>query len=305
MGLSSPTRGDDHRRGLLLTAIGAVLFTFDVPLIRLAASDKWTLMFARGLLLFLAMTVMWMIFQRGWRGSISYISGVGGIIAAVSSTLANLMFLAAVTETTATNLVFIIALNPVICAVLAWMILKERVAWQTWLAMAVTLGGVGIIVWGGLTAGTTTGDLLAFGVATCMAVTLTAARWSGKNIMTSLAIGALASACIAAFWAEPATLPAVSWGWLAVNALLVIPVSMALLIVGPRYLPASEVAMFFLLELILTPLWIWFIFEEEPSPQALLGGAVIFLALFAHSLWRLNWAPPPATRKLSPADQSL
>ena len=67
MGPPLQSSGDDHRRGLFLTAIGAVLFTFDVPLIRLAASDKWTLMFARGLLLFIAMTILWLVFQRGWR----------------------------------------------------------------------------------------------------------------------------------------------------------------------------------------------------------------------------------------------
>jgi drug/metabolite transporter (DMT)-like permease len=283
-----PSPSDDHRRGLLLTAIGAVLFTFDVPLIRLAASDKWTLMFSRGLLLFLAMTILWMVFQRGWRGSVSYISGGAGIIAAISSTLANLMFLAAVTETTAANLVFIIGLNPVICAVLAWMVLREHVPWQTWLAIALALFGVGIIGWSGHKAGTSTGDLLAFGVACCMAVTLTAARWSGKNIMTSLAIGSLASACIAAFWATPAALPPISWGWLAINALMVVPVAMALLIIGPRYLPASEVAMFFLLELILTPLWMWLIFGEAPTKEAFCGGAIIFCTLLGHSIWRLT-----------------
>lgn len=284
----SPSSGDGHRRGLFLTAFGAVLLTFDIPLIRLAASDKWTLMFARGLLLFLAMTVLWMIFQRGWRGGVSYISGRAGVIAAISSTLANLMFLAAVTETTAANLVFIIALNPVICAVLAWVILKERIHWQTALAIVMALIGVGIIVWNGFSVGTSTGDLLAFGVATCMAVTLTAARWSGRNIMTSLAVGALASASIASFWAEPSALPAVSWRWLALNALLVVPVAMALLIVGPRYLPAAEVAMFFLLELILTPLWMWLIFGELPTREAFIGGLVILVTLLAHSVWRLS-----------------
>lgn len=292
MGLTFNSASDDHRRGLLLTAIGAVLFTFDVPLIRLAASDKWTLMFVRGLLLFLAMTVLWLIFQRGWRGGVTYISGAGGIIAAISSALANLMFLAAITETTAANLVFIIALNPVICAVLAWIVLRERVPWQTWIAIVLALTGVGIIVWNGLTVGTFQGDLLAFGVATCMAITLTAARWSGKNIMTSLAIGALISACISAFWAQPAALPAASWGWLALNALLVVPIAMALLALGPRYLPAAEVAMFFLLELILTPFWMWLVFDELPTLQALSGGALIFATLLGHSLWRLNWARP-------------
>jgi drug/metabolite transporter (DMT)-like permease len=287
MGPPLQSTGDGHRQGLFLTAFGAGLVTFDVPLIRLAAADKWTLMFARGLLLFLAITVLWMIFQRGWRGGVSYISGRAGLIAAISSTLANLMFLAAVTQTTAANLVFIIALNPVICAVLAWFILKERIHWQTALAMVLALTGVGIIVWNGFSVGTSTGDLLAFGVATCMAVTLTAARWSGKNIMTSLAVGALASACISAFWAEPSTLPAVSWGWLALNALLIVPIAMALLIVGPRYLPAAEVAMFFLLELILTPLWMWLIFGELPTREALIGGVVILLTLLSHSVWRL------------------
>ncbi len=193
-------------------------------------------MFARGLLLFLAMTVLWMVFQRGWRGGVSYINGPAGIVAAISSTPANLMFLAAITETTAANLVFIIALNPVTCAVLAWVFLKERIHWQTALAIVMALIGVGIIVWNGISAGTTMGDILAFGVATCMAVTLIAARWSGKNIMISLAVGALASACIAAFWAQPAVLPTVSWGWLAINALLVVPIAMALLVIGPRYL---------------------------------------------------------------------
>lgn len=302
MGLPFQLAGENHRRGLLLTAIGAVLFTFDVPLIRLAASDKWTLMFARGLLLFLAMTVLWLIFQRGWRGGVTYISGTAGIIAAVSSTLANLMFLAAVTETTAANLVFIIALNPVVCALLAWMVLRERVPWQTWIAIVLALTGVGIIVWNGLTVGTFRGDLLAFGVATCMAITLTAARWSGKNIMTSLAIGALVSACISAFWAEPAALPAASWGWLALNALLIVPVAMALLALGPRYLPAPEVAMFFLLELILTPFWMWLAFGELPTPQAFFGGAIIFATLLGHSLWRLNWAKPAGVLALSPSE---
>jgi drug/metabolite transporter (DMT)-like permease len=299
MGPPLQPAGDGHRHGILLTALGAVIFTFDVPLIRLAASDKWTLMFARGLLLFLAMTVLWMIFQRGWRGGVSYISGRAGIVAAISSTLANLMFLAAVTETTAANLVFIIALNPVICAVLAWIFLKERIHWQTALAIVLALIGVGIIVLSGFSVGTSTGDLLAFGVATCMAVTLTAARWSGKNIMTSLAVGALVSACIGAFWAEPASLPTASWGWLALNALLVVPVAMALLIIGPRYLPAAEVAMFFLLELILTPLWIWLIFGELPTRQAFIGGLVILFTLLGHSAWRLT-QPDRNKRKPQP-----
>ena len=120
--------------------------------------------------------------------------------------------------------------------------------------------------------------------------------------MTSLAVGALISACISAFWAQPGTLPAVSWGWLVLNALLVVPVAMALLAIGPRYLPAPEVAMFFLLELILTPFWMWLAFGELPTMQALSGGALIFVTLLGHSLWRLNWGKPDRVPALSPSE---
>ncbi len=152
------------------------------------------------------------------------------------------------------------------------------------------MAGVAIIVWDGLVAGKYIGDLLALGVAICMAVTLTVARMSRRSVITSLAIGALASAVIAIPFVEPAALPEVDWKWLALNALIVVPLALTLLAIGPRYLPAPEVAMFFLAEVVLTPIWIWMIFGELPTPQAFMGGVVVFVTLLGHSLWRLATA---------------
>jgi drug/metabolite transporter (DMT)-like permease len=45
--------------------------------------------------------------------------------------------------------------------------------------------------------------------------------------------------------------------------------------------------MFFMLETFLTPVWIWMLFGEVPSARVLLGGAVVIIAVFAHSWWRL------------------
>jgi drug/metabolite transporter (DMT)-like permease len=276
-----------YSKGLFLTAIGAVLFSFDVPLIRLAAADKWTLIFARGVLLCIAITVAWVLFQRRSEIRKTFIAGTAGVVVVVSSTLANLMFIAAVSETTAANLVFIIALNPVFCALFAWVLLKDKIPWQTLLAIALALFGVAIIVWDGLMADTYVGDLLALGVAICMAITLTVARMSRKNVVTSLAIGALASAVVAMPFVEPTALPQINWTWLSLNALIVVPIALTLLAIGPRYLPAPEVAMFFLAEVVLTPIWIWMIFGELPTPRAFLGGLVVFATLLGHSLWRL------------------
>jgi drug/metabolite transporter (DMT)-like permease len=148
--------------------------------------------------------------------------------------------------------------------------------------------GVAIIVWDGLIANTYVGDLLALGVAICMAITLTVARMSRRNVIASLAIGALASAVVAMPLVEPTDLPQVNWAWLALNALLIVPAALTLLAIGPRYLPAPEVAMFFLAEVVLTPIWIWLIFGELPTFNAFLGGLVVFATLLGHSVWRLR-----------------
>ena len=46
--------------------------------------------------------------------------------------------------------------------------------------------------------------------------------------------------------------------------------------------------MFFLLETVLTPVWIWLIFGEVPTRAVMIGGTVVILTLLAHSLWRLS-----------------
>jgi len=277
----------DHRKGLVLTAIGGTLFTFDVPLARLAMTDQWTLIFVRGVFLALAITIFWLAFRRINGTRLPFINGWAGIIVAVTNTLANILFLSAVTKTTAANLVFILALNPIFCAVLAWLFLSERIHRWTWVAVATSVFGVCIIVWDGLAVGTFVGDMMAVGVALCTAIALTVIRKTGKNVVTSLAVGSLVSAGFALFWgAQPSTLAPEGWGWLAMNGLLVIPLASGLIALGPRYLPAPEVAMFFLLDVVLTPVWIWLIFDEIPTTQALIGGAIVFATLFIHGVWR-------------------
>jgi drug/metabolite transporter (DMT)-like permease len=282
----------DHRRGLVLTAIGGLLFTFDVPLVRLAMADPTTLIFARGLLLAIAITVFWAAVNHYRRTKTPFIDGQAGVIVAITNTLANVMFLTAVNKTTAANLVFILALNPVFCALLAWLFLRERVHQWTWTAVAFSFAGVGIIVWDGLSVGTYVGDILAVGVALCTAIALTVVRQTGKNVVTSLAIGSLASALFVSFWAQPTSLPLVSWGWIAINGLIVIPLAAGLIAVGPRYLPAPEVAMFFLLDVVFTPVWMWLIFHELPTFRAFVGGLIVFLTLLAHSFWRYASSRP-------------
>jgi drug/metabolite transporter (DMT)-like permease len=289
-----------HQKGILLTSLGGVLFTFDIPLLRLAGDDAWTLIFGRGVFLFLAITGWWFFWYRMRGHKVPFINGRAGLIVAVTNTLANLMFIAAVTMTTAANLVFILALNPIICAIIARIYLGERMHRWTWAAVFMSLLGVLIITADGLTTGTFFGDLLALGVALMTAIALTVIRKSGKNVVTSLAVGSLASALVASLWAAPLALSLAGWGWLGLNGLIAIPIASALIALGPRYLPAPEVAMFFLLDTFLTPVWIWMIFGELPTLVSMIGGSIVIVTLIAHSLWRFRNSRPSPAIELSP-----
>ena len=279
---------DNHRKGLLIAATGGILFTFDIPLLRLAGGDQWTMIFGRGVFLFAAITLWW-YFYRWRRGHREFfLNGWPGVAVALTNTLANILFIAAITKTTAANLVFILALNPIFAAILSWAVLREKIPFWTWLTIFTAFFGVGIIVWDGLITGTWVGDMMALVVAMCTAVALTIIRKTGRNVVTSLATGSLVSALIALWWAKPLLMPLEGWSWLALNGLIVMPLASALIAIGPRYIPSAEVAMFFLLDTVLTPIWIWLIFGEVPTLRAMIGGAIVITSLLLHSLWRFQ-----------------
>ncbi len=293
---SDDTNSGTVRLGLLITTVGGLLFTLDLPLLRLAASDKWTLVFARGLFLFIAITAVWYVIRRVNGSKAPYIAGAAGLAVIATNTVANITYIGAIVETTAANVVFITALIPIMTALLSRIFLGERVHNWTWAATALAFMGVSIIVWDGIGLGKAFGDILALVSAFCTAAAFTIIRASKKNVATSLAIGSLASALVALLFfdvslaslAAPASFGVPGWVWVALNGLVAIPLASTLIANGPRFLPSADVSMFFLLETVLTPIWIWMIFAEAPTRTVLMGGAIVILTLAAHSCWRLQ-----------------
>ena len=213
-----------------------------------------------------------------------------------TNTVANIAYIGALKETNAANVVFILALVPVLTAVFSRIFIREEVHNFTWAATVLALIGVGIIVGDSMSTSGLWGDLLALICASCTAAAFTIIRASGKNVATSLAIGSLLSALIAIVFfdvnlpslSQTAAFNMPSWFWVALNGLIVIPLSSALIANGPRYLPSADVSMFFLLETILTPIWIWMLFQEMPSQNVIIGGMIVVVTLVLHSFWRLR-----------------
>ncbi len=75
--------------------------------------------------------------------------------------------------------------------------------------------------------------------------------------------------------------------WIIFNGAVIMPLAFFCLAAGPRYISGPEVAMFYLLETVLAPVWVWMIFYETPSRNSLIGGVILIVALVAHSVWQL------------------
>ena len=64
---------------------------------------------------------------------------------------------------------------------------------------------------------------------------------------------------------------------------LCVAIPFVLVTLAPRYITGAEVNLFFLLETILGPIWVWLVIKEQPSIETIQGGAVIIITIAIHS----------------------
>ena len=277
----------DHSKGLLLTAIGGLVLTVDIPLIKLANGDAWSILLLRSGTTFLAALLLWAVWRALSPRAPALVPGRAGLAVAGLYGLASIAFLTAVYHTSTANLVFILAFNTMFAAILSWVFLKERPRPVTLAAMVVMIGGVAIIVGDGVSAGNLFGDLMALAASFLIASAITVSRSTGRDMgLTALVAVILPFTVAVVMVAQTGFRVEAPW-WIIFNGAIVMPVSFYCLATGPRYISGPEVAMFYLLETVLAPVWVWLIFSEVPTTASLIGGLILIAALVAHSLWQL------------------
>ena len=280
-----------HQKGLLLTGFGGLVLSFDIPVLRLADGDMWSVQFVRYGLGLCVMLLLWTAVSLWRRRPVMLLPGRIGILVALLYGCSALAFVGAIFNTAAANVVFILSFNPMFAALLGWLALGERPARATLLTMAIMIAAVALIVGDGVRTGNYLGDLLALTASFVIASAITLTRKSGRDMGFAPMSGGLLPVTVALIMlggggstAAHVETPA----WLVFNGALLIPVSFWCLATGPKYLSGPEVAMFYLLETVLAPIWVWMLFEEKPTPATLAGGAIIIVALTAHTLWQLR-----------------
>ena len=262
--------------------------TVDIPLIRLANGEAWSILLLRTGTTFVAALVIWAIWRAITPKAPQLIPGRAGLAVAALYGLGSITFITAVYNTSTADLVFILAFNTMFAALLSWLFLRERPRPATLVAMAVMIVGVLVIVGGSLGKGHLFGDLMALASAFCIASAITISRASGKDMGFTALIGVVFPFAVAAIMVYKGGFHIEVPGWIIFNGAVIMPISFFCLANGPKYISGPEVAMFYLLETVLAPVWVWMIFAEVPSRNSLVGGVILIVTLIAHSVWQLH-----------------
>jgi len=198
-----------------------------------------------------------------------------GALMAVSST----SFIVALNHTTVANVLFMQALAPIMAAGLGVAVLGERVQRSTWIAMVVALLGVGLMI-GGPGRPTLLGEALSFVMALSFAVTLVITRHQRHVSMApATCLSQLVILVAAAPFAHPSQIGGQDLALLAVLGFGQIGLGLIFLSIGGRLIPAAEVALITLLEVVLGPLWAWIFVSESPPAATLVGGTIVLGAV--------------------------
>ncbi len=275
-------RDPDYLKGLALI-VSASLFNSSVGyLIRsVEEAGGWTLLFYRSLSFVIFMLAFLAVLHGPQKLPERFKeTGRAGIVAGLLLGLAFCTFLFALLNTTVANVVFIGATSPFLAAFFAFLFLKERLAWRTWVAMSLAVAGVGAMVGDGLSGGGLLGILLAIVTITSFAGALVALRAGrSRDMRPATILAGVIALLVSAVMSDSLAISAHDLLVACTLGVVQLGMQYVFLTAGTRHVPAGEVALVGRLNLVLAPFWAWLAVGELPSAMTLLGGSVIVAAL--------------------------
>mgnify|MGYP001181718728 FL=1 len=274
----------NQKKGSLLAFIGVFFITPDSLLIRLSNIDTWGLLFYRGAIPFCVVLIGTLIFYN--KNFFKKFFGVGypGIFYAISFSACNITFILSIQNTNVANTLIMIALAPMLSAIMGALFLKEAPDKKTWYAIFITFAACIYIFYDSIKLGNFIGDFFGFLTALGLACNATIARYAKKrDLVPSAVFGKLIVAIFAFFFVENFALINNDIFFIPLMCVMCVAIPFVLVTIAPRFITGAEVNLFFLLETILGPIWVWVVINEQPSPETLIGGSIIIITIAIHS----------------------
>jgi drug/metabolite transporter (DMT)-like permease len=272
-----------RRRGQLFVALAALAWSTAGVLQRELTVDTATQVAGRAAFAIVALLGFVAFVSRGRTLHAFRTMGWAGLAVAACTAVASGSFVVALNHATVANVLFMQAVAPIAAALLAWAALGEAVTRRTWITMAAAVLGVALMV-----GGPGSGGLLGAGVSLLMtlsfAVGIVITRHRRDVSMApAICLSQVLVVLAVAPFAAPSTLTGHDVGLLALLGFGQMGLGLAFLTVGARLIPAAEVALITLLEIVLGPLWVWIALSETPSTMALVGGTIVVAAVLVQA----------------------
>ena len=279
----------DQQKGSLLAFVAVMFITPDSLFIRLSSVDTWSLVFYRGIIPFFTVLVGMLIIYKLNFFKMLFTSGYHGLIYIITFSITNITFVVSIQNTNVANTLVMIALAPMISAILGAIFLKEIPDKKTWVAILITFFAAVYIFYDSLKLGNFFGDILGFVTAVGLAVgAVTIRSAKKKNLVPAAVVGKLFVAIFAIFFVESYILADLDLFIVPLMCLMCVAIPFVMVTIAPRFIPAEEVNLFFLLETIIGPFWVWMVIKEQPSVETILGGFIIILTIAIHSYLKLK-----------------
>ena len=280
---------NDQQKGSLLAFVAVMFITPDSLFIRLASVDTWSLVFYRGIIPFFTVLVGMLLIYKANFFKMLHTSGHHGIIYIITFSITNIAFVVSIQNTNVANTLVMIAMAPMLSAILGAIFLKEMPDSKTWIAIAVTFFAAIYIFYDSLQLGNMLGDILVLVCALGLAVgAVTIRSAKKKNLVPAAVVGKLLVALFAIFFIETYSLVGRDLLIVPLMCVMCVAIPFVLVTIAPRFIPAEEVNLFFLLETIIGPIWVWMVIKEQPSLETIEGGIVIILTIAIHSFLKLK-----------------
>ena len=279
----------NQHKGSLLAFVAVMLITPDSIFIRLSNIETWGMLFYRGAIPFVVVLVGLIFFYKNNLFKALVNIGYPGIFYVISFSICNITFIISIQNTNVANTLVMIAMAPMLSAILGSIFLKEIPDHKTWIAIIITLISVAYIFHDSIEMGNFYGDL--FGIITSFGLACNAviARYAkNRDLVPSALIGKLCVAIFAFFFVDSFLLIDSDLIIVPLMCIMCVAIPFVLVTIAPRFIPAEEVNLFFLLETIIGPFWVWLVIKEQPSLETIQGGAVIILTIAIHSFLKLR-----------------
>ena len=282
----------DKQKGIALSLIGVLLITPDSLLIRLIDIPSWELLFYRGLIPFFCLFVALIIYYKKKFIHSLIITGFSGLLYAFLVALGNATFVLSIQNTNVANTLVMIALTPFATAVLSSVFLKEHPSKKMWLTIIACFIAILFIFYDSYQGDRLLGDFFGFLTAIFIGGSAVVIRYKKSiDFLPSLLIAKFFTILIPLIFINSVSnVMHINFEQLYLIILmgifLVIP--LGCITIAPRFIPAYEVEIFFILETILGPMWVWLVINEQPTVKTIIGGVFIIFVIMSYTYSELR-----------------